>query len=281
MPNIELNVTEDSPVELSVLSDSLVRLGVQEQINATYNDPSPALKQAFLQLAEHISYIDADGQDYYDALYDALYPVAISSITAVYTQSGTVYDTTPLDDLKPDLVVTANYSDGTSETVSTYTLSGTLTVGTSTITVTYMDKTATFTVNVTLDREAIFGAFSNGYAAVKSTSGVTNGYTYRQAVAARACPHDPVSNNNYTFTVTDSSKYNLAVYGVLSLEKHPLSNTAVVDGYGYPNASGTPSWSTSGSTSAAYVWLALKKMDGTAFTGAELANGAEAVFTYS
>lgn len=76
-------------------------------------------------------------------------PPTLQSIAATYTQSGTVYDTASLDDLKSDLVVTANYSDGTSETVTDYTLSGTLAEGTSTITVSYGGKTATFNVTVT------------------------------------------------------------------------------------------------------------------------------------
>lgn len=76
--------------------------------------------------------------------------LAAQSITATYTQSGTVYDTDSIDSLKADLVVTANYSGGTSETVpaSDYTLSGTLTVGTSTVTVNYAGLTTTFTVTV-------------------------------------------------------------------------------------------------------------------------------------
>lgn len=107
------------------------------------------IKQALLQIAQKVAYVDEDGQDYYDALYDALYPPAdLVSITAVYTQGGTVYDTDTLDSLKDDLVVTAHYSDQTTETITTYTLSGTLTVGTSTITVTYGGKTTTFTVTV-------------------------------------------------------------------------------------------------------------------------------------
>ena len=73
---------------------------------------------------------------------------AVNSITATYTQSGTVYDTASLDDLKSDLVVTANYSDSTSETVTDYTLSGTLTEGTSVVMVSYGGKTATFNVTV-------------------------------------------------------------------------------------------------------------------------------------
>ena len=75
--------------------------------------------------------------------------VALSSISAVYTQSGTVYDTASLDDLKADLVVTANFADSTTQTVTGYTLSGTLTEGTSTITVSYGGKSTTFNVTVT------------------------------------------------------------------------------------------------------------------------------------
>ncbi len=75
----------------------------------------------------------------------------LTSISAVYTQSGTVYDTDSLDSLKTDLVVTATYSDSTTATIAAtdYTLSGTLTEGTSTITVTYGGKTDTFSVTVT------------------------------------------------------------------------------------------------------------------------------------
>ena len=111
------------------------------------------IKQALLQIAEKVAYIDDDGQDYYDALEDALYPVTppvtVSYITCVYTQSGTVYATDELSSLRSDLVVTAHYSDSTSAVVNMYTLSGILTEGTSTITVTYISKTTTFNVTVT------------------------------------------------------------------------------------------------------------------------------------
>jgi hypothetical protein len=82
--------------------------------------------------------------------------VVLNSISAVYTQSGTVYDTDSIDSLKDDLVVTAHYSDSSTQTVpaADYTLSGTLTAGTSTITVSYGDKTATFEVSV--DSATIF-----------------------------------------------------------------------------------------------------------------------------
>lgn len=189
------------------------------------------VKQASLQIAEKVAYIDEHGQDYYDDLYDAFYDntwsvtntlsnastsnsatktakdgtytaiisantgytldgatvsvtmgganvtssvynngtisiptvtgdvvitvVAVAltlvSISAVYTQSGTVYNTDSLDSLKADLVVTATFNDDSTSIVPSedYTLTGTLTKGTSTITVEYEETTTTFSVTVT------------------------------------------------------------------------------------------------------------------------------------
>ncbi len=111
---------------------------------------SEEAKQALLNCFAHVAWIDDQGQTYYDALYEAFYP-GLLSISCTYTQSGSVYTTTPINDLKGDLLVTANFSDGQSKMLSPseYTLSGTLTTGTSTITVTYGELTATFTVTVT------------------------------------------------------------------------------------------------------------------------------------
>lgn len=108
-------------------------------------------KQALLALLQHVAYIDDDGQDYYDALDAALNPPAnLVSISAVFNQGqNIVYETDSLDTLRQYLTVTATYSDCTTATVTSYTLSGTLTVGTSTITVSYGGKTDTFTVTVT------------------------------------------------------------------------------------------------------------------------------------
>lgn len=198
--------------------DGQVSTGITEEV-----------KQALLQIARKVAYIDEHGQTYYNALYDALYAVlsvnispssitlnaigntsqltattvpnganvtwtssdtsvatvssdglvtsvgwgnasitatagdktatcsvmvsqvSVVDITANYIQSGTVYTTASLDDLKSDLTVSAEWSDGSSSIVADtdYTLSGTLTEGTSTVTVTYGGKTATFDVIVT------------------------------------------------------------------------------------------------------------------------------------
>ena len=76
----------------------------------------------------------------------------LSSISALFVQgTAVIYDTASLNSLKQYLTVTATWSDSTTSTVadSDYTLSGTLTTGTSTITVSYGGKTTTFTCTVT------------------------------------------------------------------------------------------------------------------------------------
>ena len=202
-----------------------------QQLTLSDND----VKLALLQIAEKVVYVDEHGQDYYDALEDALYPpiratsvtlnknslvfggvggtdtlvatvspnnveddtvywgssdksvavvsdgivtatgigsctitatcntkhasasvsvaqATLVSISASYTQTGTIYDSDSLDDILTagTLVVTATWSDSSQTTVSNadVTLSGSLTVGTSTITAEYGGKTATFTVTV-------------------------------------------------------------------------------------------------------------------------------------
>jgi len=221
----------DAEAAATSASTSETNAATSEAIARAYIEAggiSDSVKTALLQIAQKVAYIDADGQTYYNALYNAFYSttaiylnstsIAISgigstslltaitipagrpvtwmssdtgiatvsssglvtsvaygsctitaisgnasatcavtiteatltSIDAVYTQSGTVYDSASLSDLKSDLVVTATWSDGTTTTVpnSDYVLSGTLSVGTSTITVSYGGKTTQFTVNV-------------------------------------------------------------------------------------------------------------------------------------
>ncbi len=76
--------------------------------------------------------------------------LAVTRINAVYTQSRTVYTDDDLDSLKDDTVVTATFSNGSTSVISSseYNLSGTLTAGTSTITVSYKTVTTTFNVLV-------------------------------------------------------------------------------------------------------------------------------------
>lgn len=140
-------------------------------------------KDALLDCFEHVAWIGNDGENYYNALLNALYP--LQSISAVYTQSGTVYTTTSLDDLKTDLVVTATFEDGTSKTVTNYTLSGTLTVGTSTITVTYFTETTTF--NVTVSSGVIIPTLFTNTGITSSNGGVPYMDSNSTRVRASGC----------------------------------------------------------------------------------------------
>lgn len=116
----------------------------------TAADLDDSFKGALLACFAHVAWTDEHGPDYINALEAALYPSAgLVGIAALYTQSGTVYDTDSLDSLRADLVVTATYANGDVRTVSDYVLSGTLAEGTSTITVLYGGKTTTFDVTVT------------------------------------------------------------------------------------------------------------------------------------
>ncbi len=140
----ELSDSSTNPVQNRVVKAALDALAE--------NAMSISVKNALLAIAQNVAYLN-DDSDYYQDLYDALYPPAgLVSISAVFSQGQTViYDTDSLDSLKQYLVVTALYDDQTTETLedSAYTLSGTLVGGTSTITVIYYNKTTTFTVTVT------------------------------------------------------------------------------------------------------------------------------------
>lgn len=111
---------------------------------------SEEAKAALLACFANVAWANESGQDYYDALYNALYPdTGLIRINAVFTQgSAVIYPSTPLNELKAYLVVTGFYNDGTSRTITDYSLGGTLEVGTSTVTVIKDGKTTTFNVTV-------------------------------------------------------------------------------------------------------------------------------------
>lgn len=107
-------------------------------------------KELLLECLSHCAWATSEGQTYLSALETALFPPAsLVSISAVFTQGDNVVTPSDsLDSLKPMLTVTALYDDQTTDTITNYTLSGTLAEGTSTITVSYGGKTTTFTVEV-------------------------------------------------------------------------------------------------------------------------------------
>lgn len=115
------------------------------------NTETDEQKAAILEMVEQLAFTTDDAMDDYLALEAALYPPAVLvSIGAVFEQGGaTIYDNAPLSSLRPMLTVTAYYDDLTEHPVDDYTLTGTLTAGTCTITVSYQGETTTFTVFIT------------------------------------------------------------------------------------------------------------------------------------
>lgn len=110
--------------------------------------------------------------------------ISLLSIDAVYTPGDPVTDMDSLDVLKNNLVVTANYSDGTSVRLpdNAYTLSGTLNIGTDTITVSYMDKTDTFDVTVVMGQPSITQISIGSAVITGGTSAVYNADNHARAV---------------------------------------------------------------------------------------------------
>lgn len=157
--------------------------------------------------------------------------VVLTGITAVYVQSGTVYDTDPLSVLIPDLTVTASWSNGTTTTVdsSDYTLSGTLTEGTSTITVTYSEETDTFSVTVTAASETLDTIVYEGksYRDIFMTGNQVQGFDWENGLPSG------VSGNSGTPSITTDDCYStshcMKAYGTTSQQYKSTNVSGVVD----------------------------------------------------
>lgn len=143
------NVADTEVVDARVGADGTIYPTLEARLNAESTSTIPyEVKQAMDALFAKAAYLYADAYDDYMIFHEWATSLNLISIEAVYNQSGPVYSDDSLDVLRNDLTVTALFSDGTTQEITAYTLSGTLTEGVSTITVAYEDKTDTFTVNV-------------------------------------------------------------------------------------------------------------------------------------
>lgn len=132
---------------------------IKEAVDAWLAEHSPeirdgipyAVKDALITLFEHAAYIDGQGQTYLNNLKRAFALVkSLVSIEAVLDTGGAeITDSDTLGTLRQYLTVTATYDDGSTATVTDYTLSGALEIGTSTIVVTYGGASDTVEVEVT------------------------------------------------------------------------------------------------------------------------------------
>lgn len=237
---------------------------------------SEELKTALLNCFNNVVWTNANGQNYYDALESALYPDAdLVSITAVFNQgSAVIYDTDSLESLKPYLTVTGHYVDSSTETILNYTLTGTLTVGTSTITVRYSGKTTTFNVAVTehpieylynwdftqsltdlvAGKTAVLSAGSGHSAPVQSSNGVEFTEATQRiyfggdfSIRGKTIEYDVgyanfKGNTSYhirQLVLSNSNTIGSTIYGMSPFVWRATSGSQGWSMYGYNNSSGT------------------------------------------
>ena len=197
--------------EEAVLSpdfETAIQAAVAQAISEGGLGFSDEFKEALLDWCAHTAWDDTDGQDRYDALEAALYPdVHLVFITAAYDQDRPILDTNSLDLVKLDLVVTANYSDGTTETLAddAYELSGTLTAGTSTITVSYGGKADEISVTV---KHNYADSLSNWM--LTATSGTA---VYENGEISLHCRNSTDISNYYVYTADRAKTLWSAVEG--------------------------------------------------------------------
>lgn len=106
-------------------------------------------KLTLLSVLKQVAWINPNGNTYLSTLQNVLMNgVVPSSVDAVFDSSAVVLDSDSLDDLRSHLTVTATFSDTSTAVVDDYELSGTIILGTSSITVNYMGVTDTVSVPV-------------------------------------------------------------------------------------------------------------------------------------
>lgn len=156
--------------------------------------------------------------------------INLESISAVFTQgANVVYDTDTLDSLKQYLVVTATYDDESTATVTTYTLSGSLDPGTSTITVSYDGKSTTFDVTVT---ERI--DFTPSTYVVGTYGATAEGFTY-DATSTKRLVENPIGitglKNGCTYKASLNGNttvgYGIGMYTFATVNPDDINRTVV------------------------------------------------------
>lgn len=161
LDNVEIDVDDElsdeseNPVQNKVINRAIGALkadlsDTQSEIDS-FEGISDNVKVALLDYFAHVAWTDEHGQDYYDALYDALYNDGYPKLTVEYDDRGhIVLISDNIDSLKE--YITVKYFENSSSTgtvipAAQYTLSGTLSAGSNMIRVTYSGTSSSFVVN--------------------------------------------------------------------------------------------------------------------------------------
>lgn len=159
--------------------------------------------------------------------------VTLSSISATYT-GGSVAVGTAVTSLT-GITVKATYSDGSTKTITGYTLSGTIAEGSNTITVSYGGKTTTFTVTG-IAEEIEYTELSNSADSWEvggiQPQGTSSTNTARLRTIAT------LSNDVKKISVDDGYSYILVAYANEQTEMPSSTDTVLLTGKGFYNPNG-------------------------------------------
>lgn len=193
--------------------------GLQELLNrgTGLNDTQKALIITILRNALYSS----DQSDNIDALEESFINTVVSISASLDLHGDTIYSDDTLDVLRQYLTVSATYDDETTQTVTGYTLSGTLTVGTSTIQISYRDCTTS--VSVPVSQPVVRYTVTNNLTGVTNSNtdvSIAEGNTYTGILTAETTGYIPtnvsvtVGGTDVTSTVYDSSTHTITIANV-------------------------------------------------------------------
>jgi len=171
-----LSLASTNAVQNRVITEALQNIqpsqeDIQDAVDAWLDDHAESIdglsfdsKNALLELLRNVAYTVPNGEQLYTTLENALTQgIVVTEISAVFNPPHDVYNLYSLDYIKQWITVTAVYSNGNTEIVdqSLYTLTGVMTVGSQVMSISYMDKTTTITVNVVGSQRVITGYNAN------------------------------------------------------------------------------------------------------------------------
>lgn len=156
-----------------------------------------------------------------DDLEEAFTRTVVYLSATLYLGTNVIYTDDTLDILRQYLVVKATYDDQTKQVVTGYTLSGTLTVGTSTITITY--KNVFTTVDVPVSRAIVRYNITNNLTGVTNSNTdttIAEGNTYTGVLSAETSGYIPTNvvitlgGTDVTSTVYNSTTHTITIPSV-------------------------------------------------------------------
>lgn len=185
---------------------------------------SDRAKNALLAVLDKVAFAVPDVSEEMDELTEALFNLdEVVGVEATYTQGTTIIwsdGVSSLDDLIPGLVVKAVYGDGTKVVVHHYILSGSLTTGTSTITVTYLNEFIdTFDVVVTAYGSKTSYTMAEG--SIMNKPGSSGQYTYGGYTNTQGIANYENSNTRRMF-VTNFGKQKLRDTSDNEIDCYPI-----------------------------------------------------------